>query len=765
MKRTVLGLFSAAVILAGLLTLPLVGCKQRADSGSGTNPASDNVLWRSELFDYAVEALLNRTDEYHSAERQQQTINRLDQWVRLQKPLEGWEPDPVIAGVSEELGDGSAKLLDLAERISKLQQGDDPGSLADLPAEFRSAGEHFAMAGKRLALIDVLQLAAQMTAMADQLQQIISQTAATPGKTTEAMRAAFSQFNLEQFVRLGSQLQLFSERIDPSILEFPAMDSPFFQEAVWLRNVSTWASGEELDDPVKPAVALFDWVVKNVDLVRDAQPQGQNGSVRVLQSPLETMLFGQGTGIDRAWLFVLLARQMNIDAALLGLADENDNLTRLWGVGVLIDGEIYLFEPVLGIPIPKPGSMKLTETGLTFELATLSEAAKNEAVFEQLDVVKAGSYAVRSKDMQRTIALVEASPSYLSQRMEMVENRLAGDQKIVLTTDATAQIDRFKQCQYVIGGQMWPLPYQTIWQEIRLGAERQQWLGRRLRPFIFPPQMPLLWQARNYYFKGQFTGKPSATMFYQAARRSDFSMDSASIDKQDKQQWQEIKIDASYWLGLLVAQTGNYRSAEDYLKTRVLIANPGGKWENAATYNLARVAEATDQVALAIDLYQIQLTAPQTQGNLIRARWLMELTGQDDLTPKPDAPSKEGEEKSPEGKETEKPAETASADMEAGAKSPKENGAKTDEKSPSKDSEKPTAEKPESKSNDKAASDAPKESKVEKQPSEGAEKKPDKETPPPKDEKSPAASKKETSPSKDEEKPKTEAKASPEAAK
>ena len=407
----------------------------------------------------------------------------------------------------------------------------------------------------------------------------------------------------------------------------------------------------------------------------------------------------------------------------------------------------------------------MTETGLTFELATLSEAAENDAVFEQLDVLKAGSYAVRAKDMQRTIALVEASPSYLSQRMKMVENRLAGDQKIVLTTDATAQIGRFKQCQYVIDGQMWPLPYQTIWQEIRLGAERQQWLSRRLRPFIFPPQMPLLWQARNYYFKGQFTGKPSATMFYQAARRSDFSMDSAVIGEQDKQQWQEIKIDASYWLGLLVAQTGNYRSAEDYLKTRVLAANPGGKWENAATYNLARVAEATDQVPLAIQLYQIHLTAPQTQGNLVRARWLMELTGQNNLTPTPDAPSKEGEEKSPEGKEAKKAAETAAAGMEAGDKSKEAKEAETDKESPAKDSEKPTAEKPAPQSNDKESSEAPKESKAEKQPSEGAAKKPDEETPAPKDEKSSAAPKKETSPATNEEKPKTEAKDNSEAAK
>ena len=706
MKRTVLGAVIVAIIVLTFAPL-FVSCKQASDSTGSEGATSDNVLWRSELFDYAVEALLNQTGEFYSTERQQQMINRLDQWVRLQKPLEGWKPDPLIAGVNEELTVGSEKLLNLAQRISKIQRGEDAGELKDLPGEFRSSAKQLGMAGSRLALIEVLQLASQMSTMADQLQQIVDKTAATPGQTTEAMRAAFSQFNLEQFALLGAQLQLLSQRIDPSILEFPVRDGPFFQEAVWLRDVSTWAKGDELDDPVKPAVALFDWVVKNVDLVRDSLPQGQQGAVRVLHTPMETLLFGKGTGIDRAWLFVLLARQMNIDAALLGLADENNNLTRLWGVGVLIDAKIYLFEPVLGVPIPKPGSLQLTESGLALEPATLTEAAENEAVFEQLDVVKKGSYAVRAKDMQRVVALVEASPGYLSQRMEMVENRLTGNQKIVLTTDPTAQIERFKECRYVVGGQMWPLPYQTIWQEIRLGAERQQWLAKRLRPFIFPPQMALLWQARSYHFKGQFTGKPSATMFYQAARRSDFSMDSASISEQDKGLWQEIKIDASYWLGLLVAQEGNYRSAEDYLRTRVLVADPGGKWEQGATYNLARVAEATDDVAMATKLYRLHLTGPQAQGNLIRARWLMELSGQNDLTPKEGEPetaedSKKSEAKVDEPKSDDKKASQQTKESKPENDMPEKAGDKLDEQSQEPKPEKPAPEKADKKSDDES---------------------------------------------------------------
>ena len=727
MKRTLFGFGVAAVVLVGMFAFLSLGCKPKADSNSGENPTSDNVLWRSELFDYAIDDLLNKTDEHHGAEAQQRNMNRLDQWVRLQKPLEGWKPDPVIAGVTEELDGGSETLLGLAQLIGKLKQGEDPGSLDKMPAEFRSAAAQFQTAGRQLALLDVLQLASQMATMADQLQTIVDQTAATPGQTAEAMRAAFAQFDLEQFALIGAQLQLLSRRIDPSILEFPTMDSPAFREAVWLRNVSAWASGKELDDPIKPAIALFDWVVKNVDLVREWKTQAQSGSVRVFQTPMETLLFGQGTGIDRAWLFVLLARQMNIDAALLGLADENNNLTKLWGIGVLIDGELYLFEPVLGVPIPKLGGMKLTENSLTFEPATLSEAAENEAVLEQLDVFQEGTYAVRAKDMQRVVALVEASPSYLSQRMKMVENRLTGDQKIVLTTDATAQIERFKQCRYVIDSQMWPLPYQTIWQEIRLRDKRQEWLAEKLRPFVFPPQSALLWRARSFYFKGQFTGDPSATSLYQKARQSDFAMSTANINAQDRQLWQELKIDASYWLGLLVAQTGNYRAAEDYLKTRVLIANPGGKWEYGATYNLARLAEATGDIPMAINLYRIHLNAPQAQGNLIRARWLLELTGQDDSSLKPAPAPKEDEAETPEDEEAKKAPETAATDMEADQQAGK-----------AKAGEEPTKEEPEKSGKDESKSksdEASKESEAKKAPSKAPVAKSGDETPAPKDQK------------------------------
>lgn len=695
MKRTISWLLGIAVVLGCVSAYFSAGCKPQGEPGSSQNTASENVLWRNELFDYAIESLLTRMDEFYKPERRQETVNRLDQWVRIQNPLDDWQPDPAIAGVADELRGVVDELAGLAGRIEKLQQGADAGQADTLPGEFRSAGERLQAVGERLALGDVIQRASQLTMTAKQLEEMIGQNATkSPDEVIRVLRDAFLQFKVEEFRSLNNEYSVLAQRIDPSILEFPESDSRAFQEAVWLRNLAAWAKGDELDDPVKPAMALFDWVVRNVDLVRESPPEnGQNPTIRVLQTPVETLLFGKGTGIDRAWLFVLLARQLDIDAALLELTDESGGASRLWGVGVLIEGEVYLFEPVLGLPVPKPGSMELTESGFTFRPATLSEAAEDEAVLRQFDIFKQGDYGIHAKDMQRVAALVEAGPSYLSQRMKMVEKRLAGDQKLVLTTDATAQIERFKKCRHIVDGRMWPIPYWTLWQEIRLGQARKQWHEARLRPFLFPPGLALLWRGRSCHFEGQFTGKPSATMYYQQARQSDFAMDSAAISAEDRQQLRENKIDAGYWLGLIAAQGGNYRAAEDYLMTRVLKIDPTGAWEYAATYNLARIAEATGKASEAIQLYRTHSAAPQLQGNLIRARWLMKLTGQ----PVPDlAPAADKEEEGAEAKrpaEDEKPEAAPEPKSDATKPALESNSPEADRKKPEKDSEPPAADK------------------------------------------------------------------------
>ena len=94
-------------------------------------------------------------------------------------------------------------------------------------------------------------------------------------------------------------------------MDFSAYDGFALQEAVWLRDLSNWVRGDTLDDLTRTR-RMFDWVVCNVQLERDS-------SDRVPLLPWEILLLGRGTAMERAWLFILMARQQGLDAALVAV--------------------------------------------------------------------------------------------------------------------------------------------------------------------------------------------------------------------------------------------------------------------------------------------------------------------------------------------------------------------------------------------------------------------------------------------------------------
>ena len=103
-------------------------------------------------------------------------------------------------------------------------------------------------------------------------------------------------------------------------LQFPRSDGVALQEAIWLRNVSGWARGTELDDLVQ-ASRLFDWTVRNIQLETVRDPEANQ---RLGQMPWETLFLGRGMAVERAWVFMLLARQQGLDVVLLGFDDQDD---------------------------------------------------------------------------------------------------------------------------------------------------------------------------------------------------------------------------------------------------------------------------------------------------------------------------------------------------------------------------------------------------------------------------------------------------------
>jgi hypothetical protein len=416
-------------------------------------------------------------------------------------------------------------------------------------------------------------------------------------------------------------------------LDFLRGDGDALQEAMWLRDVSAWARGKRLDDLAR-AKCMFDWVVRNVQL----EPGTATAPGDIPNRPWETLLFGRGTATDRAWVFVLLARQQGIDAVVLALPAKGDAATkelRNWAVGVLVQGKLYLFDPVLGTPIPAPGGVKFDENGqLDIEPATLDQVVKDDALLRQLDVDAAHPYPVTAAEASKAVALVEASPAYLAARMRLFESRLVGQQKVILTAHPTAVIKRVKATAGLADARLWLWPYEVIQKRSTLGPEAAAKIKAAVFPYRVGRNTPL-WRGRVMHLKGVFSGSQSAMVYYQEARIAnrhlaemrDSVAKAATPTEAAKMEGVfeaavRAKVDATYWMGLVENASGNPKAAMDYFAVRTLNAVPDGPWNSGAVYNLGRALESLGQRDKAAEVYTAEGQVSDHAGNVLRARWL-----------------------------------------------------------------------------------------------------------------------------------------------
>lgn len=436
--------------------------------------------------------------------------------------------------------------------------------------------------------------------------------------------------------------------------KFQVFDSFYLQEAVTLRNIARDARGEQSDDLAR-ATRLFEWVVRNVSLMKPGE-LGTDSAGQALEPnhlPYQTVFLGRGEVIDRAWVFVLLCRQQGIEAAILALPGEGaDAPPRPWAVGVLIDGELRVFDPQLGLPIPAADG-----TGV----AKLSELAADDALLRRLDLDAEHPYPVTAAQLAGTVALVEGSPGYLSQRMKRVESRLTGDRRIVLTTEPSQVADRLRKCPGVREAYLWRLPFERLRyqssSDATLSAEREM-LAFHVEgvPKKFQESVLALATGRRLHLAGRYAGEAgddSANRSYQMTRVADADLAAANLKPEQAAVLRAAKLDASYWLALVAFERGRFDAAIEHLTKRVLApgdqpaseAAPAANapvapaqapdvaagiaaasknpWRDGAWYLLARAHEALGHADEAVAAFEAT-EGPQRQGNLLRARWLKE---------------------------------------------------------------------------------------------------------------------------------------------
>lgn len=568
------------IVFCLLLSLILAGCKPAKESvvsrSRKASGAAASEQYRDELLTYAVDNL-HRLEEFDSPELLQQVLQRLNE-EQQKKSSKDQPADTLLAAWPE-----PEMLRQIVDRLNQWARGQQP--LADWRAD----------------------------PMLSTLPQPLA------------------------------DLPLVKS-VDK--LEFHRFDGYVLQEAAWLHNITTWARGDALDD-LERAKSLFDWTIRNIQLERD-------DSRAIPLFPWESLLFGHGTSADRAWVFVLLARQLGIDAAVLAIDDKpktaekspekqatskntpeakkvadslppgstSTHSPRLWCVAVLIEGHAYLFDPLQGLPIPAPNGVKLDETGsLTIQPATLQQVASDGKLLRQMDADDTHVYGVKAEDLKHLVVLLEASPCYLSQRMKLLESRLAGQQKMALTVSPSAQAEHWKSVAHVGKTQLWLRPFETMLRRSHLAPEEVQARLMAMLPFYGMASAPLR-RGRVLYFKGKFVGDDSATSFFQQARPSNAELAASSSHPMEKLIYLRGKQDASYWLGLISYQRANYPTAIDYFTTRTLLATPNGPWSNGARYNLARTFEAQGDRERAILQYAGDTNSLDYLGRLLRAKWL-----------------------------------------------------------------------------------------------------------------------------------------------
>lgn len=506
-------------------------------------------------------------------------------------------------------------------------------------------------------------------------------------KNSEAQASSRSDFKPSELLRTVSDVMPYDDAIQAVSQEsFIPLDVYHLRYAYLLRQVTDWvlaapttdplwdpwltenreSLGGENADSLASTIKLFDWVTRNIAL-EPLEFRDQGPAVPPLplgmtfrgagyrQTPYQTLFRGTGDSLQRSTTFIALCRQAAIPACMLGIADGSGNLNP-WAVGVLIGGEIYLFDCGLGVPVPGPNQVGI---------ATLQEARRDASVLRRMSVPGWFEYPVQKGDVQQCAALLMLEPETLSIRQKRLQESLTGDLRLVLYEDADAAAAAFESVQGIASARIWDVPlkariYDAAMEQI---ADKDPLVAFfTLAPWTILDgefdQAKRLALGRWRHLQGRFEEDETGTIqgaksLFLSQRQPEFEIADLRIDVELQKQYgirrelgvtpeiydrqiqqvQQImrqgKNTATFWLSLIQFDTGRFDLAENWFGVRVLGDNQDSRWEESARYGLARSHEKLGNPDKAIELYKTEGDL-QEHGNRIRARLVARAQGQED---------------------------------------------------------------------------------------------------------------------------------------
>ena len=641
-------MFRFLVIL--LLLGAVIGCRPKSNQSAAmlddqNTTESETERRDQESFKRTLEVLQSMEDNpdlegMPGHERMVQELDRMNKWIAHRKPDSKWQSDPAIDRLAALGQTAWEKTVAIEDILTALQgEGDVAAERQKLSPALDGAEKALAELGAASNLDLVHQMVRQLGAIRARFKNLDAQ----PNVTAGAVRAFVRQMETERRLLAAAveALNIFAESMRTGDMQFQRGDMDYLKQCVWTRSISMWARGEK-HGAIDRAKTLYDWTVRHVDLRAPViQIDQQQRIPTPLQLPWQTLLLGSGTTRDRAWLFLELLRQQRIDGCLLGTRrNEQDQQPAYWGIGVLDEGEIYVFLLEEGVPLPGPQGPRIGPDGLLEfpDVATLSQMIENPAILERT-VIGDSRPPFTPEILRRTAVAPPMTPQSLSMRMKLVEKELIGNQTMVLYTPPHEQRDRFSNIAGVVAIEPWTYPMQAM-------------LETRLAPELVNAQMaPLrsvclragpyfgefsLWRGRIIYFQGRRNGAEGAADQYQLAMTPDRIIQERlaeyppQLRPEAERGFRITNILAAYWLGLSAVQDAKWEPAREFFEEKCHLFGRS-PWQNGIDYNLGRVEEAEKQYEKAIAHYR-------ASGNMLRAEWLVRLTGKGSPIPAAAAP-------------------------------------------------------------------------------------------------------------------------------
>lgn len=125
------------------------------------------------------------------------------------------------------------------------------------------------------------------------------------------------------------------------------LDAHYLEMCFLLRSIALSMPFEAADAPLTKAEYCFRWVMRQAVLHQSRDE---------MLPPQFVLRRGSGNAAERAWLFLSLIQQFDLDGCVLALPGPGP--VQPWLVGVLLESQgkadVYLFDPRLGIAVPGP---------------------------------------------------------------------------------------------------------------------------------------------------------------------------------------------------------------------------------------------------------------------------------------------------------------------------------------------------------------------------------------------------------------------------